>query len=1105
MFNTTYCLALRFSCSIRHRHLLFFFICYITKSRKNSLLLQFNNYTTYLEYSNCMQNIPFFAPRPIARKLFLTMVYAIWYAFLALPVVALPSLVQDSIGWQQSVKYSIDVALNDIDHELSGNITIEYTNHSPDQLSFIWLHLYPNAYSNDQTAFAEQQLENRSTRFYYAKTAERGYIDQLDFKTPDGMTLRLEYDPKNPDIAKLNLSRPLKSGETAIIASPFRVKIPNSFSRLGHVGQSYQITQWYPKPAVYDATGWHAMPYLDQGEFYGEYGSFDVRITLPDNYIVGATGDLQNTDEQERLLQLAEKTAQTNDFPPYTNEQDFPPSSASTKTLRYLQDRVHDFAWFADKRFHVLRDEVTLASGRKVAVWAMFTNQEADLWKRGAEYVGNAVLHYSRLVGEYPYNHATAVQSALSAGAGMEYPNITVIGQSGTALSLETVIVHEVGHNWFYGQLGSNEREHPWMDEGINSYYERRYIREHYPDTKLLGKMAKGKLARTFDLADYNSEYLNYLLYAYNARQNEDQAIEGHAAQYTPLNYGGIVYGKTAMAFRWLEASLGTTEFDRIMQQYYREYEFKHPQPADLRRILEANTPKNLEWFFDELLTTNAKTDYTINKVHRQHEKIGNTEYDQISLRQPLGSVRGSYSISAYKQDSIVKTIWYDGFNGKMDVLFPSGDYDSYQLDAAEMIPDLYRKNNNYHFKGLCKKSEPLRLQFLGSIENPNKRQVFWSPAIGYNVHNGAMLGLALYNGFLPPRKIEVALVPMYAFGSKSFAGMGRVAYYIYPKSIFSSLQTALGLQYFSSGTQNVYLPADSIGTPPTLVSSRPAYFSRLSVTETLTFKNKNPRSSVVKQLTARYVRIERSECDIRFINTGTEFCTEGFLGLIPKQEHLFELGFSLQDTRVINPYGMNIALRGGGDSFISATATANYRFSFRGKQQGFDTRLFAGYIHTDNNAYRLGTSDRSFYDVMLDDIYVGRYEDDGLWSRQVSVRNGGMKFARNVGLSDNLLLAANFKSSVVRKLPLRIYADIAMPIATDSNTFGSGEIWFDGGIAITPLPNVFEIYVPLVHTSNLNDIYRVNGTKWYEKITFMLRFDALNPLKMVRQISSFL
>ncbi len=202
--------------------------------------------------------------------------------------------------WQQEVNYEIHVKLDDVHHFLRGDISINYTNNSPDTLFYIFFHLWPNAYKSTFTAFSKQYLENDSTSFYYAPDSMRGFIDSLNFEI-NGLTTTIKYDSINPDIAKVNLLAPLYPGKQIAIYTTFRVKIPHTFSRLGHVGQQYAISQWYPKPAVYDRYGWHAFPYLDQGEFYSEFGSFDVDITLPKNYVVGATGILQDKSEQEWL------------------------------------------------------------------------------------------------------------------------------------------------------------------------------------------------------------------------------------------------------------------------------------------------------------------------------------------------------------------------------------------------------------------------------------------------------------------------------------------------------------------------------------------------------------------------------------------------------------------------------------------------------------------------------------------------------------------------------------------------------------------------------------------------------------------------------------
>ena len=172
----------------------------------------------------------------------------------------------------------------------------------------------------------------------------------------------------------------------------------------------------------------------------------------------------------------------------------------------------------------------------------MFTNNEADLWKNSIEYMHDAVYYYSLWNGDYPYKHCSAVDGTIAAGGGMEYPNVTVIGESGNAKYLELVIMHEVGHNWFYGMLGSNERLHPWMDEGINSHNELRYMRKKYPEYNILLDELPPFIKKALDLKDYtNKQMMGELMYFMNVWTGKDQPIELHSAKYTGMNYGEIV------------------------------------------------------------------------------------------------------------------------------------------------------------------------------------------------------------------------------------------------------------------------------------------------------------------------------------------------------------------------------------------------------------------------------------------------------------------------------------------------------------------------------------------------------------------------------------
>ena len=238
--------------------------------------------------------------------------------------------------FQQEVNYKINVTLNDRKHELNGFESVEYINNSPDTLRFLYFHLWPNAYSDNNTGLARQIFSLKGKGKLFNDPELRGYIDSLDFKADDH-SVKWFLLPGSPDICKIIPDTPLKHGDTINITTPFHVKIPKGVtSLLGHIGESYNISQWYPKPAVYDRSGWHQMPYLDQGEFFSEFGNFDVSITLPANYLVAATGNLQNEQEKELLDILSNDTnwMGTPDF----DEPDFPLSSNDLKTLRYTEN-----------------------------------------------------------------------------------------------------------------------------------------------------------------------------------------------------------------------------------------------------------------------------------------------------------------------------------------------------------------------------------------------------------------------------------------------------------------------------------------------------------------------------------------------------------------------------------------------------------------------------------------------------------------------------------------------------------------------------------------------------------------------------------------------
>lgn len=590
--------------------------------------------------------------------------------------------------WQQQVNYKIDVTLNDVNHTLDGFVKMDYFNNSPDTLHFIWIHLWPNAYKNDKTAFTDQVLENGSTKFYFSNNEERGYINRLDLRV-NGAAAKTEDHPQHQDIIKLILPQPLAPRSSAKIETPFHVKLPYIFSRGGHIDNNYQVTQWFPKPAVYDYKGWHPMPYLDQGEFYSNFGNYEVQITLPEDYVVAATGEMQDDTEKQWLKNRKQPTATEKKKVPVKKKTIPQPKTTTTrtKTISFKQNNVTDFAWFADKNFVTKRDTLQLPSRRVIEVVAYHHAGNTEAWINSIAMMKRAILTKTNWLGEYPYNIVSVVDGGN--GGGMEYPTITVL-EGQTEKMLDFVINHEVGHNWFQAILASNERTHPWMDEGMNTYYDNRYSLQQYGNTNIDILPSKSKFINNRLPADIQQTLLQSI-----TGIKKDQPIETTSEKFGALNYNAIAYIKAGNWMKILEKELGQPLFDSCMKEYYRRWQFKHPYPEDFKKVVEEVSSRNMDADFallnkkGDLVKSNVKksirfTSFLSLKETDKHHYIfispavGYNFYDKLMV----GAVLHNYTLPLSRFQFVAVPLyatkskqfnglgrlshtWYPGTNGQ--------------------------------------------------------------------------------------------------------------------------------------------------------------------------------------------------------------------------------------------------------------------------------------------------------------------------------------------------------------------------------------------------------------------------------------------------------
>jgi len=569
---------------------------------------------------------------------------------------------------------------------------------------------------------------------------------------------------------------------------------------MGRSKVQYAITQWYPKPAVYDHKGWHPLPYLDQGEFYSEWGRYEVEIEVPENFLVAATGVLQTPEElawlrrresETRLwldtLQPSADTAQrpqvsigrlrfliTRRRNPDQEHSSLPlPHWAKDtrpapryKTLRFVQDSVHDFAWFADPRYGILSDTITLPNGHRVACVSVFHLPYYEAWRYAPQYIAEALQKLSAWVGPYPYAHATAVEGGLEAGGGMEYPMITVIIPTTDTSALRQVVVHEVGHNWFQGMLGSNERLHPWQDEGINSYYEKRMLLDS------AGFHSQGDVLRGA-ANKWNTLHPEMLFYHH---LNADVAPAAPSHWHSMISYGLGVYTKTALSLRSAVVAFSQEKWDAAMQRYFREWAFRHPYPEDWAEALEKEGLPGRGLL--SYLLTDKEADLRL-RFRRQSDTVY-----QVRIEEPTRKLPRPFRVEAFalSREGWLERSYILPLDSAQVVSLPAGT----RLFLVNPNGYLYERrvgNNFFYTRRLLPGWRQVKLALFAPVRLPQAAvaHVGLFPALGYNYRDGLLLGMGIYHGLFPKRVGEFHLLPMYSVLRQDLRGSAGLTLRAYP------------------------------------------------------------------------------------------------------------------------------------------------------------------------------------------------------------------------------------------------------------------------------------------------------------------------------------
>ena len=523
----------------------------------------------------------------------------------------------------RNASYDIDVTLDHDARTLRGRETIRWRNISARETPELQFHLYWNAWRDTQSTWLREHRLAGGTM--PSRPDDYGSIDVSAFRLRQSNGTVVDLTPQlrfiAPDdgnaadrtVMAVTVPSPIQPNETIEMEVEWTAKIPFPFARLrtGAIADYYFVAQWFPKIGVLEDGGWNTHQFHSSTEFYADYGAYDVRMTVPRGFVVGASGrEQQRTDNAD-----------------------------GTTTHRYRGEDIHDFAWTASPRFVEVRQTFEHATLPRVEMRLLLRPEHAGQEDRHFSATAATLKYYGEWFGAYPYDHITVVDPAYQSGSqGMEYPTLFTAGARWLAprgvTVPESVTIHEAGHQFFYGVVGTNEFEHAWMDEGINSYAQARAIEATDHPRRMALRFLGGFVPWVLhDIRQQRATDINRLnTYRLNA---EAEAQSTASYRYWPGTSTPITYDKTALWLHTLERHLGWPTMQRILSAYYERWTFRHPAPADFFAVANDVSGQDLTWFFDQVHRSSNTFDYGVQDLVT--EPLGEGRYRTTVVARRFG------------------------------------------------------------------------------------------------------------------------------------------------------------------------------------------------------------------------------------------------------------------------------------------------------------------------------------------------------------------------------------------------------------------------------------------------------------------------------------
>ena len=577
---------------------------------------------------------------------------------------AVDSILQ-RIDHTRIANYTMEVRLDVATKTISGQMELSWTNAARLPAADLRFHLYYNAWRNDKSAFLNSVRyhdrsgwnDYRDDEWAYCEVSSMKILGDTLFPEVE-VSSALEYIQPNDGnefdrtVLRLPLRRPVFPGETIRLALTWETKVPRTFARTGAIGDYFFLAQWFPKIGVFEPEGlWNCQQYI-QTEYYADFGTYDVKLTVPRGWVVGATGrEIARSDNPD-----------------------------SSTTHQYYQERVHDFTWVTTPHFQEFHQTFESPGLPPVDMRLLLMPDHLDKKERYLESTAAALKYYGSWFGPYPYGHVTVIDPAYQSGSGgMEYPTLFTGGTRwlsppGT-YSPESVTIHEAGHQFWYGIIANNEFDHAWMDEGFNSYAQQRVLRECYPPRELSKRYLEGFLPYVFSGVEILSRTGGADPYGgfYSDFKRDPMAVPSW--RYGPGGYRLNSYNKPALMLQTLENYLGWETFQKVLSTYFQRWQFRHPRPADFFAVVNEVSGRDMKWFFDQAYGSADLFDYGVGEVNSKASQPLKGYWQSNGERQFFdGSGNGTAETSSFLNEAYIRRWGEAIFPVEVQLIFANGD-----------------------------------------------------------------------------------------------------------------------------------------------------------------------------------------------------------------------------------------------------------------------------------------------------------------------------------------------------------------------------------------------------------------------------------------------